>query len=169
MDKDDWNAGHVGENGNAPPYAVSQSAVAASCDASTDENVLATITIPAGMLGANGLIRIGAAWSWTASANNKTFRYRLGGLGGTVLRAPTFTTTTGIADVCIFANVNSQSSQKGLLPQGVQSPYGNSSSGFATAAIDTSVATTIVITGQKASAGETLTLEGYICELFNGV
>jgi hypothetical protein len=44
-----------------------------------------------------------------------------------------------------------------------------SATGSTTAgAIDTSAATTIVITGQKASAGDTMTLVAYIVELAGG-
>jgi hypothetical protein len=39
---------------------------------------------------------------------------------------------------------------------------------FATGTIDTSVATTLVITGQKGSSGDTLTLEAYIVKLMYG-
>lgn len=40
------------------PYILAASAVAAPTTGDTSENTLATVTIPAGALGANGIIRI---------------------------------------------------------------------------------------------------------------
>ena len=145
---------------------LSASASAVSGSADTNENILATINLAAGIMGPNGIVRISHRWTVTASANAKTARIRFGGIGGTSYQATAF----GASDVTlnyltIIQNRNSQSSQIGTVGGQGGGGYGLSTGAFATGAIDTSAATTIVITGQKASAGETMTLESYIAEL----
>ena len=138
------------------------SAVAASGAADTNENTLATVTIPAGAMGLNGILRVTSLWSYTNSVNNKTLRIRLGGIGGTSYLAVTATTSSLFADVREIANRGAANSQV-TKSSGVQ--FGTSSGAVVTGAIDTTAATTLVLTGQKASAGETLTLESYLVEL----
>ena len=143
------------------PLILAVSGTAVSAGANTTENVLATITIPGGSMGANGQLWVYSLWSYTNSANNKTLRVRLGGAGGTQALASTHTTSTHFADLRIIQNVNAQNSQiffdRGSTPH----PGATSAGANITAAIDTSAATTLVLTGQKASAGETLTLSAY--------
>lgn len=138
------------------------SAVAVSGPADTNENILATITIPAGAMGLNGILRVYSNWSFTNSANNKIMRVRLGGIGGTAYFQTTQTTQAWYADFRIISNRGVANSQVG--PQN-SAQFGSGSGSPATSAIDTSAATTLVITGQKASAGDTLTLESYLVEL----
>lgn len=139
------------------------SAVAVSGAADTNENILATINIPAGAMGLNGILRFETIWSHTNGANNKTGRVRLGGIGGTVFYNFTNTTTGGNRDNRQIANRGAANSQ--VCWGSGNSPWGNASSPTTTGTIDTSAATTLVITGQKASAGDTLTLESYLVEL----
>lgn len=138
------------------------SAVAVSGAADTNENTLATITIPAGAMGLNGILRVYSNWSFTNSANTKTLRYRLGGIGGTVYFQTAQTTQAWYADFRIISNRGATNSQVG--PQN-SAQFGSGSGSPATSTIDTSAATTLVITGQKGLAGDTLTLESYLCEL----
>jgi len=144
-------------------YPLQSSAVAASCPADTTEDVLATVTIPAGSMGANGWLRMMGFWSFTNNGNNKTVRVRLGGVSGTVLLQYVFTTHINMRAMLEIGNANSQSSQVGTLSYSTSS--GATQSAKNTAAIDTSSATTLVFTGQKASSGDTLTLESYLVEL----
>lgn len=148
---------------------LAKSGAAVSCPADTSEDVLATITVPANKLGANGVLRIRALFTITNSANNKTCRIRLGGIGGTVMATSTAITTwdTVMFDVLIV-NQNAANSQRssGLVQVGAAASNGLVSAATnATAAIDTTSSTTVVITGQKASSGETITLQHYLCEL----
>lgn len=145
---------------------LAASAVAVTCPADTNENILAAIPIPAGMMGLNGILRVKCMWSHTGSANAKNWKVRLGGIGGTAFFS-NGDTTAGITEhfsETQIHNVNSQSVQKGLTRSAT-----NLGSLFVTTrvagAIDTSVAQTLVITGQKASAGESLVLESYLVEL----
>lgn len=151
-----------GANGAA--RILGASAVAVSGPADTSENILATITVPAGAMGLNGILRVRALWSHTNSANNKTLRIRLGGVGGTQFLAIVPTTTASAITDTTIQNRGAANSQVGSVAALVAS-FGTTSGALATGAIDTSVATTLVLTGQKASAGETITLESYLVEL----
>lgn len=141
------------------PYILKQSAVAVSAGADTTEDTLATITIPANIIGPNGSVEVLTLWSYTNSANNKTLRVRFSGASGTQYLNTAVTTTATLQHLAIIRNVNSASSQKA----GYNGTVSFSTSGNApvTSSVDTTAATTVVITGQKASSGETLTLESY--------
>lgn len=134
---------------------LAQSAVAVPLTGSTSETTLATITVPAGAMGANGRIEIATDWSYTSSANNKTIKIKL---GATQLYSLSQTTSTGMGTRTSVANRNSASSQRCLT-------LGHNGSainvGFATSAIDTSASTDITITGQLVVGTETVTLESY--------
>lgn len=149
----------------APQVRVlSASSSAVSGGADTNENILATITIPAGAMGLNGIIRVYSLWTYTNSANNKTLRVRLGGIGGTTYLSVVPTTTAAFSTLTVIGNRNSASSQVGVA-DAAANVFSATTDAVTTSSVDTSAATTIVITGQKASAGETLTLEQYLAEL----
>jgi hypothetical protein len=134
--------------------AFAQSAVAVPLTGTTNETTLATITIPAGALGANGQLILEALWTHTNSANSKTVRAKL---GGSTLSTSVSTTSAAVVGRTRIANRNSASSQV------AQAGFTDGTTGTApnTAAVDTSAETTLTITGQLASSGETLTLESY--------
>jgi hypothetical protein len=140
------------------------SAVAVSCPVDVTEDILATINIPAGMMGLTGILRCTTFWTMTNSVNNKTLRVRLGGIGGTQYLNMIETTRLTAEVLTMIANRGAANSQFGVIPA-VTSAFGDSVSGFLTSALDTSVAQTLVITGQKALNSETLTLESYFVEL----
>lgn len=144
---------------------LAQSSVGVSCGADTSEDTLATVTVPAGAMGANGRLRITTIWTITNSGNNKTFRIRFGGTSGTIFGTGTLTTIASIHDQREVCNRNSASSQIGGVNGGTGG-WGTSSGANVTSAVDTSSETTVVITGQKASSGETITLESYLVELY---
>jgi hypothetical protein len=142
------------------------SAVAFSNGATTTEDIFATINVPAGAMGLSGILRVLTAWSVTNSANNKTLSVRLGGIGGTAYFSSTYTTIASCIDLHCIQNRGAANSQVSF----VQSPspaggLGAGAGALKTGAVDTSVAQTVVITGQKGLAGETITLESYIVEL----
>lgn len=145
-------------------YPLAASAVGVSCPADTTEDTLATVTVPAGAMGANGQLRIWTLWTFTNSANVKTLRVRFGGISGTQYFNLATTTNATANEVHFICNRNSQSSQIG--GQGSSSSiFATSTNANTTSAVDTSAQTTLVITGQKASSGETLTLEAYSVDL----
>jgi hypothetical protein len=147
------------------PLVLGVSGTAASAGANTAENILATVTIPGGLMGPNGQLWVYTLWNYTNSANNKTLRVRLGGAGGTQALAITQTTTTQVADLRIIQNAGAQNSQIFFDRGSVPHPGATSVGVNTTAAIDTSATTTLVITGQKATAGETLSLVSWSVQL----
>lgn len=143
---------------------LAQSAVAVTAPPNdTNENILATITIPAGAMGANGSLQINKLYTHTSSGNNKTLRARLGGIGGTAFCAVVNTNSAAWKDERTISNVNAENSQKSMIASGAgANTLGGSPT---TGAIDTSAATTLVLTAQKATGSETVILEYYRVEL----
>lgn len=162
-------AGTLGVEGKSIPYVFAQSAVAATIGAVTTETALATISIPAGALGPNGFIEL---WTWTtvtSNANSKTQYVRLGGAAGTAVVNAAVTTNSAVARLTIIANRNNQSSQVAMAPSGNNSGgMGQFGAAYPTAAIDTSAAWDLVISGQKANSADTYTLEAYKLVLHYG-
>lgn len=142
------------------PMIISQSAVAISVPADTSENTLVSITIPGGTIGANGRLVVETSFTITASTNSKTWRVRL---GGTTLHSGVTASATAVTfdSIARIANRNSESSQIGSTFTG----NGAVSTSLPTGTVDTSVDQTLIITGQKASGGETMTLAQYSIRL----
>lgn len=146
---------------------LAASAVAVSHTGDTTETALATVAIPAGAMGPNGVLRITAVFSYSNSANAKTLRFRLGGASGTEFMAYSNTTSASQMTQRIIQNRNSPLSQISgavQVPNAVAPNIGTP----ATGAIDTSTAQDFVISGQLANTGETITLESYLVELAYG-
>lgn len=142
------------------PGIVKNSAIAVSHTGDTNEFTLATIAIPAGAMGTNGTLRISWAYSYTANANTKTVRLKLG--------ASTLITrgkTTGGND-----NVTEMLSNRGAAnSQLLATNYSTvSTSGLqSTFSVDTSVSQNLTITVQLGNAADTFTLESYLIEVLN--
>ena len=135
-----------------------------SCPADTSEDTLAAITIPP--ISAKGGIRITTHWTATNGANNKTPRIRFSGASGTVYFTATITTQTTWQIVTEIFNQNATNSQRG----GTRGETGSGTNLFladVTSAVDTTASTSVVITGQKATGTDTLTLDGYLVEVIN--
>lgn len=125
----------------------------------TSEQFLATCTVPAGIMGANGALEIYHLWTWTNSGNTKTPRVRFSGQSGTVFFGNSQTTTVGVSQYNRIQNTNSASAQRsiGLLTGG----FGTTANVAVTAAVDTTAATTVVLSCQKATGTETCDLNAY--------
>ena len=121
---------------------------------------LATITIPAGLLGANGKLKIYPLWSTTNNANAKTLRLNFGGAVCSTMTSQSVPNNSGLL---IIRNINSESVQK--CSSGLVAGIGASVGSIAVLAIDTTAATTITITGQLAVGTDTLTLEDLFVEV----
>lgn len=145
------------------PHILAQSGVASSVTGTTSETALATITIPANAMGANGAVRIWTAWNWTNNGNSKTPRTRFGGAGGTIYSSNTLTTSQSVQDVKIIQNRNNTGSQVGSST--TLGGFSNSSVATVTSSVDTTADVDIVISGQLANSADTLTLERYLVEL----
>lgn len=138
-----------------PVEVLSASAVAVSCASTAVDEALASFTIPAGVLGVNSVLRFEPLWSYTNSANNKTLRVKI---GGTVIYGVIRTTTTRECPLIILANRNSLSVQ--IEPVN-GTHYAASTGAAGTYTIDLSGNVTVEIIGQRANAGDSLTLEYY--------
>lgn len=142
---------------------IAQSNTAVSHTGDTTETTLASITIPAGIMGANDSLEVEMLWSWTGTGN-KVPRVRFGGTGGTAYFNPTVTSAGGgQAKVVIRAN-NSTSAQKGMLGSTFAS-YGSGTGTLPSSSVDTSSAVTLIISGSVVTTSESITLEGYSVKL----
>jgi len=145
---------------------LAKSGTSASITGTVTETPLATIAIPANLLGANGQIRINAYWTITNSGNNKTLRVRMGGGGitGQVEFAGTMTTVTPIWSNTLIANSNAVNTQFSVseAPRGVDGLIVVGFNGATT--VDMTAAQSLVITAQLVNVGETITLNGFSVE-----
>jgi hypothetical protein len=147
-------------------YVIGASGVASPVTGTASETSLAGITIPAGAMGANGILKVTALWTYTNSANAKTLRVRFGnGLSGTAFQTlAASNSTAAIRTLITIQNRNSASSQVGGMASGT---FTATSVANATGTIDTTAQQTLTISGQLANTGETITLESYIVELLH--
>ncbi len=152
-----------------PIKVLAQSSVAVSHTGDTNETIKATVVIPAGAMGLNGRLRVTTLWSTTNSANNKTVRVRLGGIGGTSFLGAIATTTATFKSQIEIGNRNAANSQVAFASNSFTAGgWGSTTTAVTTGAIDTSAAQDLVFTATLASAGETITLESYLVELIPG-
>ena len=129
---------------------------------------LATVTIPAGAMGLNGMLRIDATYSFTSSGNTKTAEVRL---GGSSFYTSSYTTNTGVRFSLLIQNRNSASSQVNSLSSGGQSQFGVSTATVPfTGSINTAASQLLEIGGYwgGATATENITLQRYSVELIRG-
>lgn len=141
---------------------VGQGAVQVSHTGNTSETTLATVTIPAGAMGANGRVRITATWGYTNNANNKTVRIRFG--GSQVFASANTTTVQQRAQVEV-ANRNSESSQVGGVGGG-STGFGSSTTALGATTINTAAAVNVTFTGTLADGADSVSIESYLVEVF---
>ncbi len=141
---------------------IASSGTAASVTGTASETQLASITIPANTLGANGTLRITTTWFSTNSANNKQYRVRYSGSGGGAFLSFTSTTTGAVSFVTMIFNKNATNSQGG-------GSVGAGASSTLTTSADTTGSTSVYISGALSNTGETITLLGYTVEFIPGV
>lgn len=126
----------------------------------TVETTLLTINIPSGLIGTNGKVKMYPLYSMTNNANSKTLRVKL---GGSTAFSTSVSSSSQSSALVIIRNIGSESVQKSATT--VVSGLGNNSATLTTLAIDTSVTTTIVVTGQLANSADTMTLEDFFMEI----
>lgn len=146
---------------------IAKSGTAASGAADTNENILATITIPANAMGANGVLRLYTYWTVNNDASTKTVRARIGGIGGTIIMSRDLASQTGARITLHTANVNATNVQYSEAFGSVDSGTLISALVGTASAVDTTAATTLVLTGQKADGTDTITLRFYTCEILS--
>jgi hypothetical protein len=167
-----WAQGVPGIGGPMIPGSVpfvgfsllSKSGTSASHTGDTNETVLATITIPPSTIGANGQIKLNVFWNITNSANSKTIKARLGGIGGTALFTGVMTTIANVWSTSILISQNATNSQNTftLVSRGTD---GLITTGAVTSSLDMTQSQSLVLTGQLANTGETITVLGYTVEV----
>lgn len=145
---------------------LAQSGNAVNMTGAATEQVMATYTLPGGLMSANGQIEITHFWNVVNSSNNKTVRVRHsdvgGGVSGEAYYSFTQTAIVGIqAITCIRAN-NSVSKQKGWgIATGVASGIGAIAATLRSFTRGLQNDSDIVITAGIADITETVTLEAY--------
>lgn len=148
------------------PFVLAQSGVQVSHTGDTNETILATITVPANAMGPNGRVIVTYIGSVTNNGNNKIFRIRFGGIGGTVFDQVTLTTSPSVRVQKEIINRNSAMSQVGMVA--TIGGFGSSGTAITTGSVDTTDAVDIVITGQLANGTDTIALEAYRVEVVYG-
>lgn len=119
---------------------------------------LATATIPAGLLGANGQLEVETLWSFTNSANNKVTKLLFGTLD---LNTLTVTTNATMQNRNRIANRASEAVQIGFTPY-TASGDGQSTSALSAGTEDTSAAVTLTWSGTPAAANEYIAVESFL-------
>ena len=142
---------------------LAASGASASHTGDTNETALATVTVPAGAMGANGALRITALWSYTNSANTKIFRCRFGnGLSGTAFINTTATTTAASR---LFTTIQNRNATNSQIAGSAGGNFTATTTANVTGTIDTTASQSVTLSGLLASSGETITLESYVVEL----
>ena len=126
----------------------------------TVETTLVTITIPAGLIGSKGKVKLYPLWSTTNNANTKTLRVKFP-LGAVYTGIAS--NTVHVGGLVIIRNLGSESVQR--VSSGMLAGLGGTITSIAQTTVNTSAATTITITGQLAVGTDTMTLEGLFVEI----
>lgn len=144
--------------------APSTSGTQASVSGTTNETTLATISLNANQIKDKTIKMILSCSSTNTLATSRTWRVRLGGIGGTVLGQFTQSGSAASYAAALVIRDRSGSSQRATF---FGSQSATPSANAYTATVDTTTATTIVITCQLgATAGsEQGALEFYTCEV----
>lgn len=137
------------------PQILAASAVAASVTGTTAETALTTCAVPAGSLGLSGGLRVIYNVSYTANANAKLLKLKL---GATTLRSSSRSTPGPDSFTDIVRNRGSASSQYIQLTLLAAAA---TSSSQATSAENTTPQIDLVITVQLAVGTDTLVLQNY--------
>jgi len=133
----------------------------------TGEEFGPTIPVPANALGPNGQLRISGNWAYNNGAGIKTFRNRFSGNAGTVLFTAVPTTTLQLPFLHNINNTGATNVQRGYPNQAAgvwNAPTGN---GFVPAAVDTTQASTIVLSHQRNTATDNAIIDNFMVELLS--
>lgn len=128
----------------------------------TAETQVASFTLPGGVMGMNGILRLCPMLSHTNSANTKTLRIKLGAATA-ITQAFGGTGSASAYGAFTIRNLNSQSAQKST--QGGSMGIGTTSSAIGTSTADTSADITVSLTVQMGALAETVTLEHLFVEV----
>lgn len=133
----------------------------ASVTGTTNETTLSSVTIPAGLMGADGSIRIYALFSFTGTAGTKTIRAKLGGQSFVNLAA----TATNASASVMKSVCNTSSSAQVSMPATALNDGLQAGGVVFSSAVDTTADQTFAVTMQLASATDSATLSKVIVEI----
>lgn len=145
------------------PRVIDSSGENATHTGDTNEATLATIMIPGGCLGENGMLRLSALFAFTASTNLKTLKAKIGALdllSGYQNNSATIHGASFSREMWLTGSANGQvvvSSWAG---------YGDNNSSPSYTSIDFSQDQVLTITGKLALGTESVTLNAYCVEVF---
>jgi len=146
-----------------PIGLLAQSGVPSSVTGTTSPTTLATVTIPSGLLGANGKLRVKFNFTNNNSAGTKNLAVQF---GGTSVWNTTNTTNTWSDDGVEGINTGILTAQ--LWTKAGKLPFDIFDTGSgATSAINTANATTLTFVGTLNTITDTLTLTSYSVEVLN--
>jgi hypothetical protein len=142
---------------------LAQSSVAITAPTDTTEDILATVNIDPSYMGFNSRLRIWTYWTCTNNANVKTVRVRHGGISGTAYYSGVLTSLANGIGYCEITAQGANLLQQGWGVTYVATPaiQFNAQS---TGTLDLTAAQTLVITSQKATGADVLTLVSYSVE-----
>lgn len=141
--------------------AISQ--VSSSVTGTASETNLASVTIPAGLMSANGQLEVFMLWSHTNAATARNLRVRLGTdpLAGTIYYNPSISTTNTTQSFMIIKNNNATNSQYGF-PNSTGAGYATSTGTLITSSWNTATTNHVLaFNGALTDTSQTITLEGY--------
>ncbi len=132
--------------------AVAQTAITG---VTTEQNAAPAIVIPAGLIGANGGLRVAARFGMASSADDKTLRLKL---GATAFETLVLTTSVSVEFDARIDNRNDEAVQIG---GNAASPMIGTATAFVTGTIDTTAAQNLLLTGQLEAGGDSIQLLSY--------
>jgi hypothetical protein len=145
------------------PLLIAQTGNLTALTGSTALTSLFTTTIPAGAVDKNGQLRIWCAFDFSNNANLKTFQVTL---GGQVIFTTTTTTNSYLSRwIHVFAKgvTNAQTVE----PSAAVSALGFQTVGSTQLTLDMTVAQSLVVSGQLASASDSIALTQFSAEVLN--
>jgi hypothetical protein len=160
------NADAAQSLGSVPVVIAQSHAAGGALTGTTSSTPLATVTIPGGMIGPNGSVRVHAKLNCSGVAGTKTVAIALNGsiLGDTGYAAG----ATDITVLLSFGNRGTLSSQVGS-GAGINGGLGSSTSGaLRTAAQNTANDLAVTIVATLANAADSITLQSYTVEVIPG-
>ena len=136
-----------------------------SVTSTSSETELGSVTIPGGLMSANGILEISSLWSVTNNANTKTIRIKLGetsdpATGGTSFLSRSETSILYHQHLMIIRASNSTTSQKSTTPS-LGTGFGVSTAAKQTGSYDTSTDKKLFMTGTLSVTSDTVILRGW--------
>lgn len=143
---------------------LANSVAAASVTGTLTETTLGNFTLPAGALATGGQLYVVQLWSHTNSAFNKTLRAKL---GGTNFLLSVQTTNLSFQRLTpIYARGRTSQVFYGSASS-TTTGFGSSTGAVSTAAINLDADVAVILTGQLADIGDTITLEAFTAWIKN--